>query len=40
VLFLPVAVEAFRGDPKRCWPRECGLKNNGNKRGQSVLGGP
>ena len=29
-----------RGDLKRCCPRECGLKNNGNKRGQSVLGGP
>ena len=40
MLFLPVAVEAFRGDLKRCCPRECGLKNNGNKRGQCVLGGP
>jgi len=42
VLFLPVAVEAFRGDHdlKRCCPRKCGLKNNGNKRGQCVLGGP
>ena len=40
VLILPVAVEAFREDLKRCCPRECGLKNNGNKRGQCVLGGP